>query len=176
MSRTTRVRVNFNLHQALTRGHDAMAGSTAMAGRAAMEPVEQRALLAETTRNALLAEGWTVTMVEGGGTDHYTGIEATRGTEHLVAAVGFDELIADQAGAHDCAATMEVITAGLQAIGVEPAVTDDVRHDGQGGTLYAIRGGPTRAHAIAAALRRPAPAAGRRRAAPSPLRTTTGDR
>ena len=105
-------------------------------------------------------------MIDGGAADRYTGIEATRGTEHLLAAVGAEELIADQAGAHDCAATVQVIADGLRAVGATATVTDDVPHDGQGGTLYAIEGGPSRAHAIAATLRRAAaPAPGRRRSA-----------
>ena len=116
-------------------------------------------------------------MIDGGAADRYTGIEATRGTEHLLAAVGAEELIADQAGAHDCAATVQVIANGLRAVGATATVTDDVPHNGQGGTLYAIEGGPSRAHAITATLRRAAaPAPGRRRAAPPTLRTTTGDR
>jgi hypothetical protein len=178
MSRTTRMRVlNLTLHHALTHGQGVMAEAATLDGRAARQAIEQRTLIAETTRNALASEGWTVTMIDGGAADRYTGIEATRGTEHLLAAVGADELIADQAGAHDCAATVEVIAGGLRAIGATPTVTDDVPHDGQGGTLYAIQGGPTQAHAIAATLRRAvAPAPGRRRAAPSVLRTTTGDR
>jgi hypothetical protein len=176
MSRITRMRVSLNLQRALTQGQAAMAGSAAMAGTAAMQAIEQRTLIAEATRSALVGEGWTVIMVDGGTADQYTGIEATRGTEHLLAAVGADELIADQAGAHDCAATVEVIAGSLRAIGATPTLTDDVPHDGQGGTLYAVRGGPTRAHAIAATLRlAAAPAPARRRAAPPTLRTTTGD-
>src|SRR5438105_274435 len=135
MSRTTRVQYNLTLHHALTHGQGVMAGTAASAGQAAMQAIEQRALIAEATRSALVGEGWTVTMVDGGGADRYTGLEATRGTEHLLAAVGSDELIADQAGAHDCAATVEVIADGLRAIGATPTVTDDVPHDGQGGTL-----------------------------------------
>jgi hypothetical protein len=157
-------------------GSTAMTGTTAMAGTAAMQAIEHRALIADATRSALIGEGWTVTMVDGGAADRYTGIEATRGTEHLVAAVGADEVIADQAGAHDCAATVEVIAGSLRAIGATPTLTDDVPHDGQGGTLYAVRGGPTRAHAIAATLRRAAAPAPARRTAPPTLRTTTGDR
>jgi hypothetical protein len=171
------MRVSLNLQRALTQGQGMMEGTAAMAGAAAMQAIEQRALIAEATRSALVSEGWTVTMVDGGAADRYTGIEATRGTEHLVAAVGADELLADQAGAHDCAATVGVIAGSLRAIGATPTLTDDVPHDGQGGSLYAIHGGPTRAHAIAATLRRAAaPPPGRRRAAPPTLRTTTGGR
>jgi len=177
MSRTTRMRVlNLNLQHALTHGQGVLAEAAGMDGEAALLAIEQRTLIAEATSNALISEGWTVTMIDGGAADRYTGIEATRGTEHLLAAVGAGELIADQAGAHDCAATVQVIANGLRAIGATAAVTDDVPHDGQGGTLYAVNGGPTRAHAIAATLRRTAPAAGRRRSAPAALRTTTGDR
>ena len=201
MSRTTRIRVlNLTLRHELTHGQEPLQGSgrtlgaqgamteqAAMTARGAMntaaamsaadqQAIQQRTLIAEATSNALISEGWTVTMIDGGAADRYTGIEATRGTEHLLAAVGAGELIADQAGAHDCAATVQVIANGLRAIGATAAVTDDVPHDGQGGTLYAVNGGPTRAHAIAATLRRTAPAAGRRRSAPAALRTTTGDR
>jgi hypothetical protein len=176
MSRTTRMQVvNLRLQHALTHGQGTMTEAAASEGAAVQLAIEQRALIAEATRNVLISEGWTVTMIDGGAADRYTGIEATRGTEHLLAAVGADELIADQAGAHDCAATVEMIAGGLRAIGATPTVTDDVSHDGQGGTLYAIQGGPTRAHAIAAALRRPA-AQGRRRATPSTLRTSIGNR
>jgi hypothetical protein len=132
--------------------------------------VQQRTLITEATRAALASEGWTVTVVDGGAADRYTGIEATRGTEHLVAAVGADDLIADQAGAHDCAATVEAITAGLEAIGATAALVDDVPHDGQGGSLYALDGGPTKAHAIAATLRRKPAASRRHGEGPSPLR------
>ncbi len=174
MSRTARMRIlNLRLHHALTHGQGVMTEAAASVDEAMLQLIEQRALIAETTRNALVGEGWTVTVIEGGGADRYTGIEATRGTEHLLAAVGADELIADQAGAHDCAATVEMIANGLRAIGATPMVTDDVPHDGQGGSLYAIAGGPSRAHAIAATLRKTSVPARRRRARPSTLRTTT---
>jgi len=200
MSRTTRIRVlNLNLYQVLTHGQGSMQGSgrslgtqgamapqgamtagSAMRGTPAMsaadqQAIQQRAVLAETTRAALATEGWTVTVVDGDGADSYTGIEATRGTEHLVAAVGANDLIADQAGAHDCAATVEAITAGLRAIGATATVTDDVAHDGNGGSLYAVPGGPTKAHAIASSLRRPPAGPGRHRQGPTTLRTSAGD-
>jgi hypothetical protein len=200
MSRTTRVRVlNLDLHRALTHGPGVLQGTgrvlgaqgsmsagaamSAMTAGAAVSSmsaadllaIRQRTLIAETTRAALARQGWTVTVVDGGGADRYTGIEATRGTEHLVAAVGADDLIADQAGAHDCAATVDAITAGLEAIGATAAVVDDVPHDGQGGSLYALDGGPTKAHAIAATLRRKATASRRHGEGPAPLRAVTGD-
>ena len=151
MSRTTRIRVlNLTLHHELTHGQEPLQGSgrtlgaqgamtaqAAMTARGAMntaaamsaadqQAIQQRTLIAETTQAALASQGWTVTMVDGDGADRYTGIEATRGTEHLVAAVGADDLIADQAGAHDCTATVEAITSALGAIGATATVTDDV--------------------------------------------------
>ena len=179
MSRTTRIRVlNLALHHTLTHGQGVLPGAgAAMTGISAADQlaVQQRTLITETTRAALASEGWTVTVVDGGGADRYTGIEATRGTEHLVAAVGADDLIADQAGAHDCAATVEAITAGLEAIGATATVVGDVPHDGQGGSLYALDGGPTKAHAIAATMRRKAAASRRRGGGPSPLRAISSD-
>ncbi len=193
MSRTTRVRVlNLDLHRALTHGPGMLQGtgrvlgaqgsmdagavmSAMTAGAADLLAIQQRVLIAEATRAALASQGWTVTVVDGGDADRYTGIEATRGTEHLVAAVGADELIADQAGAHDCAATVDAITAGLEAIGATAAVVNDVPHDGQGGSLYAVDGGPTKAHAIAATLRRKPAASRRHGEGPAPLRAITGD-
>jgi hypothetical protein len=201
MSRTTRIRVlNLALHGVLTHGHGSMQGSgrslavqgsmtthagamtaaSAMGGTPAMsaadrQAIQQRALIAETTRAALADQGWTVTVVDGDGADSYTGIEATRGTEHLVAAVGADDLIADQAGAHNCVATVQAITEGLRAIGATATVTDDVPHDGNGGSLYAVPGGPTKAHAIARTLRRAPGAPGRHREGPTPLQASSGD-
>lgn len=210
MSRTNRatVTVNAALRQALISGQASMgaAGATlgtvgtglgaggAMAGGLAgsgamnaavgtLAPGERRAVLAEAATATLVAQGWTVTVAEGDA-DHYTGIEATRGDEHLLAAVGADDLITDQAGAHDCAATMEAVFAGLRERGADVTVTDDVEHDGSGGSLYTVTGaGPTRAHAIAATLRQaPRPAAGpgkpagRHRQRPERLRNANGDR
>ena len=200
MSRTTRIRVlNLTLHHELTHGQEPLQGSgrtlgaqgamtaqAAMTARGAMntaaamsaadqQAIQQRTLIAETTQAALASQGWTVTMVDGDGADRYTGIEATRGTEHLVAAVGADDLIADQAGAHDCTATVEAITSALGAIGATATVTDDVPHDGQGGSLYTVPGGPTKAHAIARTLRRPPAAPGRHREGPTTLRASAGD-
>jgi hypothetical protein len=115
--------------------------------------VEQRTRITTAVATALTGQDWTVTVVDGGSPDRYTGIEATRGTEHFVAAVGAGELIADQAGAHDCDATVEAVAESLQQIGTTVQVVQDVPHDGSGGSLYAISGGPTRAHAIQASLR-----------------------
>jgi hypothetical protein len=195
MSRTTRIRVlNLALHHTLTHGHTILQGTggalvaqgamtaslatntgAAMSGMSTADrlAIQQRTLIAETARAALASEGWTVTVVDGGDADRYTGIEATRGTEHLVAAVGTDDLIADQAGAHDCAATVDAITAALMAIGATATVVDDVPHDGRGGSLYALDGGPTKAHAIAATLRRKAAASRGCGDGPSLLRATT---
>jgi hypothetical protein len=197
--------LNLDLHRTLTHGQGVLQGTgrilgaqramdagavmnagaavSAMSARAAVSSmgaadllaIQQRTLIAETTRAALAEQGWTVTVVDGGDADRYTGIEATRGTEHLVAAVGADDLIADQAGAHDCAATVDAITAGLEAIGATATVVDDVPHDGQGGSLYALDGGPTKAHAIAATLRRKATASQRHGEGPAPLRAIIGD-
>jgi len=118
----------------------------------ALASTQCRAVLVEATRAVLAADGWTVTVVDGD-PGHYTGIEATRGDEHLLAAVGAGDLITDQAGAHDCAGTVDAILSGLQAAGAEVTVTNDVAHDGRGGSLYTVSGGPTRAHAIASTLR-----------------------
>lgn len=127
------------------------AGITALADTAA---IGQRARIAAAVTSTLRREGWLVTVVEGGEPDRYTGIEATRGSEHLVAAAGAGELIADQAGAHDCAATVQALAAGLRQTGCAIEITDDTPHDGAGGTLYSLPGGPTRAHAVQASLRR----------------------
>jgi hypothetical protein len=192
MSRTTRIRVlNLALQHALINGHTMLQGTEGALGAhgvmtaslamntgavmSGMSPadqlvIQQRTLIAETTRATLASEGWTVTVVDGGDADRYTGIEATRGTEHLVAAIGADDLIADQAGAHDCSATVDTITAGLTAIGATATVVDDVPHDEQGGSLYALDGGPTKAHAIAATLRRKTAASRRYGEGQSPLR------
>jgi ribosomal protein S5 len=203
MSRTSRATVTINgaLRQALMSQQVVMGAAetglsapgtglstgSAVAGGAAMSAatfalVERRAVLAETTRATLAAEGWTVTMVEGDA-EHYTGIKATRSDEHLLAAVGADDVITDQAGAHDCAATLQAVLAGLRARGAEPTVTDETEHDGRGGSLYAVRGGPSRAHAIAATLRQAprgkaasANPASRRRPGPEQLRNTAGGR
>jgi hypothetical protein len=167
------VKVSATLRQALEnpQGTLGASGSALTAGAGGLgagtlAPAECRAVLTAGASTVLAAEGWMVTVVEGDA-DHYTGIEATRGDEHLLAAVGTDDLITDQTGAHDCAATLDAILSGLQAEGAEVAVTNDVPHDGRGGSLYAIDGGPTRAHAIASTLRlRPAVrSAGRHRGA-----------
>jgi len=138
---------------------------TTMADTAA---VEQRTRIATAVATALKGQDWTVTVVDGGSPDRYTGIEATRGTEHFVAAVGAGELIADQAGAHDCDATVDAVAESLRQIGTTVQVIQDVPHDGSGGSLYAISGGPTRAHAIQASLRArlPGRAAPRSRSTP----------
>jgi hypothetical protein len=139
---------------------------TTMADTAA---VEQRTRIATAVATALTGQDWTVTVVDGGSPDRYTGIEATRGTEHFVAAVGAGELIADQAGAHDCDATVEAVTESLKQIGTTAQVVQDVPHDGSGGSLYAISGGPTRAHAIQASLRIKPPGPANRRSRPVPV-------
>jgi hypothetical protein len=131
--------------------------------------VEQRNRLADALTSALTADGWAVTTVDGGAPGRFTGVEATRGDEHLLAAVGAGELLADQAGAADCRRTLSRITDAVRGLGVDVAVIDDVEHDGSGGALYTLPGGPTRAHAIQASLRhaphartvRPRPAAAR---------------
>ena len=154
-----------------------MAEAAASEGAAALQAIEQRALIAEATRNALVSEGWTVTMIDGGAADRYTGIEATRGTEHLLAAVGADELIADQAGAHDCAATVRGDR--RRAAGDRRDPDRHRRRSARRAGRHLVRrsrAGRRRAHAIAATLRRAAAPARRRRAAPSTLRTTTGNR
>lgn len=116
--------------------------------------IQQRTRITTAVTATLKREGWLVTVVDGGEPDRYTGIEATRETEHLVAAAGAGELIADQAGAHDCSATVQALAASLQEAGLAVEVTDDVPHDGSGGSLYSLPGGPTRADAVKASLRR----------------------
>jgi hypothetical protein len=140
--------------------------------------VEQRSRIATAVATVLRNQDWTVTVVDGGAPDRYTGIEATRGTEHFVAAAGAGELIADQAGAHDCDATVGAVAASLEQIGATVTVVQDVPHDGHGGSLYAISGGPTRAHAVQASLRMPpARAVARRpRSAPAAMPLITGQR
>src|SRR5262249_26490827 len=125
--------------------------------------------------NVLEGQGWTVTVIDGGDPDRYTGIEATRGTEHFVAGAAAGELIADQAGAHDCDATVEAITASLSQIGMA-TITQDVPPGAAGGTLYALAGGPTRAHAVQASLRRDKLRAKRRqRTTPAAIRHVASD-
>lgn len=171
MSRTSRatVTVNAALRQALTDRQASMdvaattldptgtglcAGGAMTQADGTLAPAERRAALTAATRAVLVAQGWTVTVADGDA-DHYTGIEATCGDEHLLAAVGTDDLITDQAGAHDCAATLDAILSGLRADGAMVAVTDNVAHDGRGGSLYSVAAGPDRAHAIARTLRLP---------------------
>lgn len=207
MSRTNRIRVDARLRAELKSRHGSLsAGGTLSAGSTVLSPqgaglaggmsmlsagasalpgdmpalsmTQQRATLAEVVRATLDGEDWTVTVEDASQPDGYVGIEATRGSEHLLAAVGADELITDQAGAHDCAGTLESIVSGLRAAGVAASVTDDAPHDGSGGSLYAIASGPNRAHAIATTLRRPAPQgkpAARRRSGPDQLRSTSGN-
>jgi hypothetical protein len=139
----------------------------------ALAPVERRAVLAEATKAVLAAGGWTVTVVHGDA-DHYTGIEATRSDEHLLAAVGANDLITDQVGAHDCAGTLDAILSGLRSDGAEVTVTNDVAHDGRGGSLYNLSGGPTRAHAIASTLRQATTSkSASRREGPEQLRSSS---
>jgi hypothetical protein len=207
MSRTSRIRIDARLRTALTSGHGSMsvggtlsAGSAGLSGESvglaagasmlsagasalsggmpALSMAQQRATLAEVVCATLDRGDWTVTVVDASEPDGYVGIEATRGSEHLLAAVGADELITDQAGSHDCAATVESIVSGLREAGAAVSVTDDVPHDGSGGSLYAIAGAPSRAHAIAATLRRPGSpgkTAARRRSGPDQLRSTAGN-
>lgn len=132
-----------------TRGQDRALAARSVAAIADSTATEQRHLIASTLVNTLKAENWTVTVIDGGPPDRYTGIEATRGTEHLIAAVGPGELIADHAGAHDGSAIVDCLTQGLREVGCAVAVDDD----GHDGTLFSLRGGPTRAHAIQASLR-----------------------
>jgi len=114
---------------------------------------EQRRLIAATVANTLEAEDWTVTVVQGGPPGRYSGIEATRACEHLIVAVGPGELIVDQSEARDCGATVDMIISGLREIGWTTVVADDPPHHGPAGSLYVLPGGPTRAHAVQAALR-----------------------
>lgn len=138
--------------------------------------VEQRRLLASTVVNTLRAENWIVTIVDGGYPDRYTGIEATRGAEHLVAAVRPGEMITDQASGHDGDETVEALAQGLREVGCAVSVDEGVPRDGGGGTLFSLRGGPTHAHAVQASLRhdpREVTAASHREAGPS-VRLTAG--
>jgi hypothetical protein len=139
--------------------------------------IGQRTLITAAVTSALEDGGWTVTVVDGGDADRYSGIEATRDTEHLVAAAGAGELITDQSGARDCGGTVAVLTAALRRIGLV-TIANDIPHAGAGGTLYALDGGPTRAHAVQASLRpeRSANRADRRLRAPAATRLTTGQR
>src|SRR5260370_13102833 len=134
--------------------------ATSIAAMADATVVEQRGLLASTIVNTLMADNWTVTVVDGGDPDRYTGIEATRGTEHLIAAVGPDELTVDQVGAHDCGGTVDVLVEGLLEIGCALMIADDTPHKGSGGPVYALEGGPTLAHATPLSVRHEVPAAG----------------
>lgn len=162
----------------VTLGQGRTLAARSVAAIADSTAVEQRHLIASTLVNALKAENWTVTVIDGGAPDRYTGIEATRGTEHLVAAVGPGELIADHAGAHDGSAIVDCLTQGLREVGCAVSVDDDSGgpDDGQGGTLFSLRGAPTRAHAIQASLRhevsRTEPA--KRRTAPPGIRLIAG--
>jgi hypothetical protein len=127
--------------------------------------VEQRRLIASTTANTLMAANWTVTVVGGGAPDRYTGIEATRGTEHLLAAACYGELIVDQAGVDDRGAGDDLVE-GLRQVGATVAagtvaagtVAAGTVAAGAGDrairTLYGLSGGPSLAHAIQAGLRR----------------------
>ncbi len=123
--------------------------------------VEQRRLIASTIANTLMAANWTVTVVDGGAPDRCTGIEATRGTEHLLAAACYGDLVVDQAGADDRGAGDDLVE-GLRQVGgtvvAGTAVAGQAAAAGTGdraiGTLYGIRGGPSLAHAIQAGLRR----------------------
>ncbi len=128
--------------------------------------VEQRRLLASTVVNTLMAANWTVTVVAGEAAGQYTGIEASRGIEHLIAGVSHGELIVDQAGTQDRDAVEEIIE-GLREIGCVVALADGPAEE-SGGLLYALtsaapggqtpRGEPSLAHAIQARLGRQTPA------------------
>lgn len=115
--------------------------------------VEQRHLIASTVVNTLRAEEWTVTVIDCGAPDRYTGIEATRGTENLVAAVGPGELLADLAGSHDRGAVVDSLIQGLREVGCAVTVDDDMPDDGGGGTLFSLPGGPALAHRIQPGIR-----------------------
>ena len=115
--------------------------------------VGQRGLIASTITNTLLAENWTVTLVEGGPPERFTGIEATRATEHLLVGVGYGEFIADEAGAGERGA-IESLIEGLRETGCVVARTDAEPAGEPRRTLYALRGGPSLAHAIQSLLRR----------------------
>jgi hypothetical protein len=124
---------------------------TAMAGTVA---ARQRDLLASTVVNGLRANDWTVLVVEGGAPDRYTGIEASRGAERLIAAVGPGELIADHATASgSTTTTASTLTTGLQEAGLAIVVTDEAPREGPSGTLFTLPGGPTPAHAVQSCLR-----------------------
>jgi hypothetical protein len=138
-------------NQVMTGSQEFVSNLSALADQVA---IEQRTIIASTVRSTLEESGWTVHAVPGVEADQYTGIEATRGSEHFVAGVVANEVIADQAGAHDCRETVSMLAAALQVVGSNVAVVDDVEHDGTGGALYALEGGPTLAHAIQASLRR----------------------
>lgn len=149
--------------------------ATAVSTLADSAAIQQRGQITAAVTSTLGAKGWTVTVVDGGDPDRYTGIEATRGSEHLVAAAGPRELIADQAGTHDCAATADALATSLRELGCVISITNDVPHDGTGGALYALPGGPTRAHAVQASLRAPTqPSTSPRRITPAPARLTAG--
>ena len=151
--------------------------SASVASLADAVAIGQRTEITTAVTAALEGQGWTVTVVHGGDPDRYTGIEATRDTEHFVAGAAAGELIADQAGAHDCDATVEAITASLSKIGMA-TITQDVPHGPAGGTLYALAGGPTRAHAVQASLRRDTPWAKsrqRQRTTPAAIRHVAGE-
>jgi len=152
-----------------TSAQDRTLAARSVAAIADATAVEQRHLIASTVVNTLKTENWTVTFIDGGAPDRYTGIEATRDTEHLIAAVGPGELIAEHAGAHDRGAVVDSLVQGLCEVGCDVAVDDDVPADGLGGTLFSLRGGPTRAHAIQASLAHEASGTepAKRRTAPS---------
>lgn len=126
--------------------------------------VEQRERIATVLDSTLRAAGWTVTVVPGREPQSFTGLEATRGDEHLLAALGAGEVITDQCGAVDCVATVSEIKEALREIGCELRLENDVVHDGGGGPLYGLHGGPSRAHAIEAQLK---PSRSRSRSGPS---------
>ncbi len=115
--------------------------------------VAQRDMVAAAVVTTLQAENWTVTVVEGGAPDRYTGIEASCGTGHVVVAVGPAELLADQAGAHDDQSVIDLLVQGLREVGWAVAIDGDPRERCHR-SLYKLPGEPTRAHAVQASLRR----------------------
>jgi hypothetical protein len=86
--------------------------------------VEQCRLLASTVVNALRAENWAVTVVDGGNADRHTGIEASRGCEHLVMAVKPGEVLADQASVDEADEVIAALAECLRDIGCAVIFTD----------------------------------------------------
>jgi hypothetical protein len=117
--------------------------------------VAQRELVTAAVVTTLRAENWTVTVVEGGAPDRWTGIEASSGTGHAVLAVGAAELLVDHACARGSRSVIDLLVEGLRAVGWAAAVDDSSPHDRCRVSLYDLPGEPTRAHAVQASLRWP---------------------